>query len=176
MCIYTLIPFITSDNDRKFLWKETSKYKLEQLFRIYSRSHIVQFRQFKGTIQRDFYTRFFSDQNSTWLGTAFFLVWFQIHNIFALFFDLLPLSFSVKSQAPGIIFLLCYRNRDFPVLLFVAEYRNFLSFQLRVFNICLADYRAFYYLQRRIVTVPDHDGGRPKQINAWFLYTHMVYL
>ncbi len=24
--------------------------------------------------------------------------------------------------------------------------------------------------------VPDHDGGRPKQINAWFLYTHMVYL
>ncbi len=25
-------------------------------------------------------------------------------------------------------------------------------------------------------TVPDHDGGRPKQINAWFLYTHMVYL
>ncbi len=27
-----------------------------------------------------------------------------------------------------------------------------------------------------IVTVPDLDGGRPKQINAWFLYTHMVYL
>jgi hypothetical protein len=27
-----------------------------------------------------------------------------------------------------------------------------------------------------IVSVPDHDGGRPKQINAWFLYTHMVYL
>jgi hypothetical protein len=26
------------------------------------------------------------------------------------------------------------------------------------------------------VTVPDHDGGRPKEINAWFLYTHMVYL
>jgi hypothetical protein len=26
------------------------------------------------------------------------------------------------------------------------------------------------------VSVPDHDGGRPKQINAWFLYTHMVYL
>jgi hypothetical protein len=24
--------------------------------------------------------------------------------------------------------------------------------------------------------VPDHNGGRPKQINAWFLYTHMVYL
>ncbi len=24
--------------------------------------------------------------------------------------------------------------------------------------------------------VPDHDGGWPKQINAWFLYTHMVYL
>ncbi len=24
------------------------------------------------------------------------------------------------------------------------------------------------------LTVPDHDGGRPKQINAWFLYTHMV--
>jgi hypothetical protein len=24
--------------------------------------------------------------------------------------------------------------------------------------------------------VPDHDGGQPKQINAWFLYTHMVYL
>ncbi len=24
-------------------------------------------------------------------------------------------------------------------------------------------------------TVPDHDGGRPRQINAWFLYTHMVY-
>ncbi len=28
----------------------------------------------------------------------------------------------------------------------------------------------------QIFTVPDHDGGRPKQINAWFLYTHMVYL
>ncbi len=27
-----------------------------------------------------------------------------------------------------------------------------------------------------IVLVPDHDGGRPKEINAWFLYTHMVYL
>ncbi len=26
------------------------------------------------------------------------------------------------------------------------------------------------------LTVPDHDGGRPKEINAWFLYTHMVYL
>jgi hypothetical protein len=26
------------------------------------------------------------------------------------------------------------------------------------------------------IAVPDHDGGRPKQINAWFLYTHMVYL
>ncbi len=26
------------------------------------------------------------------------------------------------------------------------------------------------------VNVPDHDGGRPKQINAWFLYTHKVYL
>jgi hypothetical protein len=25
-------------------------------------------------------------------------------------------------------------------------------------------------------SVPDHNGGRPKQINAWFLYTHMVYL
>ncbi len=24
--------------------------------------------------------------------------------------------------------------------------------------------------------VPDHDGGRPREINAWFLYTHMVYL
>jgi hypothetical protein len=30
--------------------------------------------------------------------------------------------------------------------------------------------------QRLNVNVPDHDGGRPKQINAWFLYTHMVYL
>ncbi len=28
----------------------------------------------------------------------------------------------------------------------------------------------------RVATVPDHDGGQPKQINAWFLYTHMVYL
>jgi hypothetical protein len=27
-----------------------------------------------------------------------------------------------------------------------------------------------------VLPVPDHDGGRPKQINAWFLYTHMVYL
>ncbi len=27
-----------------------------------------------------------------------------------------------------------------------------------------------------IWTVPDHDGGRPNEINAWFLYTHMVYL
>ncbi len=27
-----------------------------------------------------------------------------------------------------------------------------------------------------VVPVPDHDGGRPKEINAWFLYTHMVYL
>jgi hypothetical protein len=26
-----------------------------------------------------------------------------------------------------------------------------------------------------VVLVPDHDGGRPKEINAWFLYTHMVY-
>jgi hypothetical protein len=26
------------------------------------------------------------------------------------------------------------------------------------------------------VLVPDHNGGRPKEINAWFLYTHMVYL
>ncbi len=25
-------------------------------------------------------------------------------------------------------------------------------------------------------TVPDHFGGRPRKINAWFLYTHMVYL
>jgi hypothetical protein len=25
-------------------------------------------------------------------------------------------------------------------------------------------------------SVPDHNGGLPKQINAWFLYTHMVYL
>jgi hypothetical protein len=24
--------------------------------------------------------------------------------------------------------------------------------------------------------VPDHFGGRPRKINAWFLYTHMVYL
>ncbi len=29
---------------------------------------------------------------------------------------------------------------------------------------------------RRDIAVPDHDGGRPKEINAWFLYTHMVYL
>jgi hypothetical protein len=28
----------------------------------------------------------------------------------------------------------------------------------------------------RFGLVPDHDGGQPKQINAWFLYTHMVYL
>ncbi len=27
-----------------------------------------------------------------------------------------------------------------------------------------------------MLIVPDHDGGRPKQIKAWFLYTHMVYL
>ncbi len=27
-----------------------------------------------------------------------------------------------------------------------------------------------------ITPVPDHDGGRPKEINARFLYTHMVYL
>ncbi len=26
------------------------------------------------------------------------------------------------------------------------------------------------------ITVPDHDGGRRKLINAWFLNTHMVYL
>jgi hypothetical protein len=26
------------------------------------------------------------------------------------------------------------------------------------------------------VIVPDHVGGRPRNINAWFLYTHMVYL
>jgi hypothetical protein len=33
-------------------------------------------------------------------------------------------------------------------------------------------------LPRRLaeVIVPDHDGGWPEQINAWFLYTHMVYL
>jgi hypothetical protein len=33
-------------------------------------------------------------------------------------------------------------------------------------------------IKRNIIfrSVPDHDGGRPKQINAWFLYTHMVYL
>ncbi len=24
--------------------------------------------------------------------------------------------------------------------------------------------------------VPDHFGGWPRKINAWFLYTHMVYL
>ncbi len=27
-----------------------------------------------------------------------------------------------------------------------------------------------------VVIVPDHDGGWPKEINAWFLYTDMVYL
>ncbi len=27
-----------------------------------------------------------------------------------------------------------------------------------------------------VVVVPDHDGGRRKKINAWFLNTHMVYL
>ncbi len=27
-----------------------------------------------------------------------------------------------------------------------------------------------------VFTVPDHVGGRPWKINAWFLYTHMVYL
>jgi hypothetical protein len=27
-----------------------------------------------------------------------------------------------------------------------------------------------------VPTVPDHFGGRPWKINAWFLYTHMVYL
>jgi hypothetical protein len=32
------------------------------------------------------------------------------------------------------------------------------------------------YYKNYIGTVPDHDGGRPKQINAWFLYTNMVYL
>ncbi len=26
------------------------------------------------------------------------------------------------------------------------------------------------------VLVPDHVGGRPRNINTWFLYTHMVYL
>ncbi len=33
-----------------------------------------------------------------------------------------------------------------------------------------------YRYDNYTLTVPDHDGGRPKQINAWFLYTHMVYL
>ncbi len=27
-----------------------------------------------------------------------------------------------------------------------------------------------------ILSVPDHDGGSRKWINAWFLNTHMVYL
>jgi hypothetical protein len=31
-------------------------------------------------------------------------------------------------------------------------------------------------LEAENIFVPDHDGGRPKEINAWFLYTHMVYL
>jgi hypothetical protein len=26
------------------------------------------------------------------------------------------------------------------------------------------------------VTVPDHDGGRPMEVNACILITHMVYL
>ncbi len=26
------------------------------------------------------------------------------------------------------------------------------------------------------ILVPDHFGGRPRKINTWFLYTHMVYL
>ncbi len=32
------------------------------------------------------------------------------------------------------------------------------------------------YLSERwveAINVPDHDGGRPKEINAWFLYTHI---
>jgi hypothetical protein len=28
----------------------------------------------------------------------------------------------------------------------------------------------------QIILVPDHDGGRLRNINVWFLYTHMVYL
>ncbi len=29
---------------------------------------------------------------------------------------------------------------------------------------------------KEVLHVPDHFGGRPRKINAWFLYTHMVYL
>ncbi len=43
---------------------------------------------------------------------------------------------------------------------------------------CSLFYSPFTYLETLlgVIGVPDHDGGRPKQINAWFLYTHMVYL
>jgi hypothetical protein len=27
-----------------------------------------------------------------------------------------------------------------------------------------------------LITVPDHDGGRPMEVNACILITHMVYL
>jgi hypothetical protein len=58
-------------------------------------------------------------------------------------------------------------------------------YRLYVSNILLGHntYTAFtqwiiygIYNDAMYIHVPDHDGGRPKQINAWFLYTHMVYL
>ncbi len=40
----------------------------------------------------------------------------------------------------------------------------------------LCFYNSMYAVIEAKLTVPDHDGGRRKWINAWFLYTHMVYL
>jgi hypothetical protein len=41
---------------------------------------------------------------------------------------------------------------------------------------CTTDHGNFLRIFLQCRAVPDHDRGRPKQINAWFLYTHMVYL
>jgi hypothetical protein len=66
----------------------------------------------------------------------------------------------------AIIFMLV-RNQEVNFLLFLVGFWKFRWVQ------------SFWLINLYFaydVTVPDHDGGRRKQINAWFLYTLMVYL
>ncbi len=34
----------------------------------------------------------------------------------------------------------------------------------------------YQFLLSKVPTVPDHDGGRPMEVNACILIAHMVYL
>jgi hypothetical protein len=47
---------------------------------------------------------------------------------------------------------------------------------LCVFQLYLERLTYFWHISSVTWSVPDHDGGRPMEVNACILITHMVYL